>query len=141
MAAPMNAASPTRSNAILAKENAIKAKLATWNTSNKKSSQTKLNKTVANYAKKKPPKPRMFNQQYSTQVIKGADKGFAKSDYGVGDGAAIPYQIGNQQATVSAKYVPPKAKPKPKPKLPVKPRSVAIGNRLRDLDKTKVKGG
>ena len=123
MAEVMTPASPYRSPEILAKEKAIKDRLATWNTSNQKSAQTKANKQVADWKKKLSGKPnsgwastplkdapRTFTQNYNTQAIKGADQGFTPSDYGVGAGAAIPYQIGTTSNTASAKYTPPKAK-------------------------------
>lgn len=135
--AVIGGAGVSRDRAILLKENAIKAKLNKYNQTNKTSAQTKLNKTVADYGKKKPPKSRTFTQQYATQSIKGADKGFSKSDYGVGAGAAIPYQIGSGQSTASATYNPPGTKPKPKPTN--KFGAIAIADRLKNLNSNQAK--
>lgn len=133
MAAPMTAASPTRSSAILAKENAIKAKLNKYNVANKKSATAQATKKLKPWLKGK--KAHTSTAFYNTQSIKGADKGFTKSDYGVGAGAAIPYQIGTDRQVAKVTH-----NPNPKPKPTTKTRVVAIDNRLKNLDKTKVKG-
>jgi hypothetical protein len=135
MAAPMTPAEPTRDAAIKAKENAIKSRLSRLNTTNKLAAQKVVNKQRSTYAKNKPAKGKTFMKQYNTQAIKGAKEGFTPSDYGVGAGAAIPYQIGESKATASATYTPEKRPGRPSTTT----RRVAIENRL--LDKAKVKGG
>jgi LysM repeat protein len=100
---------------IEAKEAAIKKRLDAAN----KPALTKAKADVAkDLAKLKAGgKSGTAKSSYTTQGILGSDKGFTKSDYGVGDnsGAAIPYQIGNSTKTVTTKYTAP-YKPKPIPK-------------------------
>lgn len=49
------------------------------------------------------------NYQYS--YIRGADEGYSKSDYGIGGGAAIPYQVGTKTRNAGRIFNPPKSKP------------------------------
>lgn len=109
MAAPMTPAQPTRSQEIKAKEDAIKKRLDAAN-------KPAAAKATANVARdlaslKKKGKTGTASSSYSAKSILGADKGFTKSDYGVGSGAAIPYQIGNTTKKVSAHYSAPGKKP------------------------------
>lgn len=111
MAAPMTASGVMKSTSvrdreIRAKENAILARLSRTNSNNRLSAQNKVNSQARAYGKRKPVKGKTFVSSYETQKIKGADQGFSKSDYGVGAGAAIPYQIGIQKNTATAKYTP-----------------------------------
>jgi nucleoid-associated protein YgaU len=114
MAAPATPASPSRDAQIKAKEDAIKRKLAK-DSSGDKAKALKLAQAKAKLA---PGTGKKFTAQYTTKNILGEDKGFSKSDYGVGAGAAIPYQIGSGRASVSATATKPKPKPKPKPRPP-----------------------
>jgi hypothetical protein len=99
----------TRNREIRAKEDAIKRRLQRSNDNNKKSAQ----KSAAALANKAKGTGKTFTKSYTTQKILGADKGFTKSDYGVGAGAAIPYQIGDSKSTVAIKATGGKPKPKP----------------------------
>lgn len=121
MAAPATPAGPYRNPEIAAREKAIKDRLAKLNGASK----TKATSTVAAQlaAMKKKKQYGNISQKYDVQSILGANKGFAQSDYGVDQGAAIPYQIGTKQEAISASNLKPTPKPaKPKrnpiPKVP-----------------------
>ncbi|MFE1914986.1 hypothetical protein [Streptomyces anandii] len=117
MAAPMKAAAPTRSQQILAKENAIKNRLNGINTQNRVKATAQVSNDIKKLLKKH--KSGTVTKSYKTQSILGANKGFSKSDYGVGQGAGIPYQIGTstQKVTQSTKpkKMTPHYTPAPKP--------------------------
>lgn len=102
----------SRAAQIKSKEDAIKRRLE------KDSSAAKSKAQQAASAKAKLAKGtgKKFTVNYNTQSILGENKGFTKSDYGVGAGAAIPYQIGSGKGSVSATASKPAPKPKPKPK-------------------------
>lgn len=101
-----------RQSQIAAKEKAIKRRLAAGSLKDK----DKAKKYVQAKAKTAAGTGKTFNAKYTSKQILGADKGFAKSDYGVGAGAAIPYQVGDVKVNVSATASKPKPKPKPNPK-------------------------
>lgn len=106
----------SREAEIKAREDAIKRRLEETNKKNKDTATKTLDKRLKDMALKG--KYGKVTEKYQTQQILGADKGFTKSDYGVGAGAAIPYQIGTAEKTVSRESVRPE-KPrayKPKPK-------------------------
>lgn len=108
MAAPMTPAEPTRTKEIKAREDAIRRKLFAQNHKNQAVARSKINPKTGG------------TKTYETQRISGSREGFEKSDYGVGAGAAIPYQIlkGTGKISVNkSKYQKPKPKPKPKPKV------------------------
>jgi hypothetical protein len=113
MPAPMQSASPTnsRSAEIAAKELAVRRKLSDYNSKNKNSALVKLKKNKAKVA----------TERYNLKSIRTGD-GFTRSDYGVGKGAGIPYQIKQTSATVNKgrpNFKPPKPRPKaPTPKFP-----------------------
>jgi hypothetical protein len=92
MAMPMTSASPSRSKLILDKENAIKRRLAAQNEKNKTSAYNKITKRSSS-----------GYRDYNTQSIKTGN-GFTKSDYGVGNGAAIPYQLQDTKKTVTRSF-------------------------------------
>lgn len=108
MAAPMKAAEPSRDSQVKAREDAIKRKLEGTNRKNKMTALTKINPRKGG------------SQSYDTKRVSGPKDGFAKSDYGVDPGAAIPYQILAGKGKVSINKPRPSVKPKPKPKAPVK---------------------
>lgn len=114
MAAPMKPAEPTRDQQIKAKEDAIKRRLASDSSKAKATAQSKVNKAAA--ARAKLGKYGTVTGSYDTKKILGSKEGFSKSDYGVGAGAAIPYQIGSGKGSVSKTINKPKPKPKPRPK-------------------------
>lgn len=133
MAGVATPASPFRSPEIIAKENAIKARLQRANNDNKASAQKSVNAQLAAYKKgKNKNKPITFTKTYNTQAIKGADQGFTPSDYGVGAGAAIPYQIGDSKATAAAQYT-----PKPAPPTKRRTDTTAITKRLANIKNVK----
>lgn len=109
MAAPMKPAEPTRDQQITAKENAIKKRLQKRNTTN----QIKAKGQVAAELSKMRKGHRRGDvvRKYQTQAIRGSKEGYAKSDFGVGAGAAVPYQIGTYTNLEAGST-------KPKPKLP-----------------------
>jgi hypothetical protein len=121
-----------RSDAIMAKENAIKARLDKTNNLNKVKAQSSVAKELA--ALKKRGRTGVASRSYESQGILGADKGFSQSDYGVGAGAAIPYQIGTNQVKVSGATGLPTRKGKTMPSSGGRPESIwrklAISNRL-----------
>lgn len=86
--------SPERIKAGRAREDAIKRRLA------------KSNKKARAKAKGKINKKKGGTKSYKEQYIRGKSQGYSQSDYGVGAGAAIPYQIARRSETVS--------RPKPK---------------------------
>lgn len=116
MAAPMTPAAPTRSQEIIAKENAIKKRLAKSNEDAKVAAGKNMNKKLAILKKRK--QTGVVSSSYNTQSILGANKGFAKSDYGVGAGAAIPYQIGTEKQSVIGSNKLPDIRRPPKKKGP-----------------------
>ncbi len=109
---------PSRSSQIRSKEAAITRRLSEVNSKNKKTASRAVMSGAIKLKKAK--KYGTITKSYDTQKILGADKGFTKSDYGVGSGAAIPYQIGAGKGKVSATV----ARPKPKPKA-VKPKATS----------------
>lgn len=82
---------PERIKAGRAREAAIKRRL-------KKSNKKARSKAYASINKKKGGK-----KKYKEQYIRGSDQGYRRSDYGVGHGAAIPYQIARRTETVKRK--------------------------------------
>lgn len=92
---------------IAGREAAIKRKLDKSNMANQRTALASINKKTGG------------TKKYATKEIAGADKGFTKSDYGVGLGAAIPYQITDGSGSVTKereKLRQIEAKPKAKPK-------------------------
>lgn len=65
---------------IKAKQSAIQRRLAQSNAKNKAAAEKKAGKGKT--------------ATWSTQYVKGKDKGYTESDFGVGKGAAIPYSVG-----------------------------------------------
>lgn len=133
MAEPMNPAAPYKNPEILAREKAIKTRLSALNNKNITAAKTLAAKKLKPYEGKK--KAHTSTAFYDTQLVRGAKEGFAESDYGAEKGAAIPYQIGTYKNTVRKTYTPPTSKPTTKTK------EVAISDRLKNLDASKVKGG
>jgi len=104
-----------REKAIKAKETAIQKRL---DSANSKSKEAAVKDVKAQAAKAKGT-GKTFNKNYSTEAILGSNKGFTKSDFGVSNGAAIPYQIGKATGKASAtatKKKKPQYKPKPQKK-------------------------
>ena len=94
MAAPLGGASPLNSKKIQDREDAIRRRLKLDDLrANMKGGNTSFPKKGSRTAIKPGGKPARTQQQ---SFIKGAKEGFTKSDYGVLEGAAIPYQIGKQ---------------------------------------------
>ncbi|MGS2592248.1 hypothetical protein [Streptomyces hebeiensis] len=79
-----------RKTEISMREAAIKRRLA-------KANNDARNKTIKSIDPKKG-----GTKSYTTQSIKTGG-GFTKSDYGVGSGAAIPYQLSNTKKTITVK--------------------------------------
>lgn len=103
----------TRDNLIKIKQSAIERRL------NKANSKAR---TAAIAKSKKTKKP----VDYKTQAIKSGS-GFTPSDYGVGNGAAIPYQLKTTTASSN--------------KLPIKPRPVPSGGSWKPPVAPSTRGG
>lgn len=116
MAAPMTPASPTRDQQIVAKENAIKKRITWNNTKNRLRATADANKE---FTKKKGKAPVV--KTYDTQKLLGEKEGYTKSDYGIGQGAAIPYQIKSGKDTVVKSKAARDAAKNPPPKLGTPP--------------------
>jgi hypothetical protein len=125
MAAPMAAAAPMKDPAVKAKEDAIKRRLDADNT------KAKWNANKALVTKKS------GTSQYDVKKIAGADKGFTQSDYGVGDGAAIPYQIQTDKGTVTKHLKPPLPSKNTKLDPITRARQMAIKSRMAQRQKFK----
>lgn len=118
MAAPMTPASPLRDQEVMQRENAIKKRLNAANQKNKIKATGEVAADMSAWKKKHPKGgTHIASKNYTTQGILGADKGYSKSDYGVDQGAAIPYEIGTTNHTVSKVSVP-WGKGKGKPSMP-----------------------
>lgn len=119
------ASTDSREKQIAVKHGAVKRAI--------QASNSKASKKAKDSIKKK------GTASYKEQYLKGSKQGFTKSDYGVGKGAAIPYQVGTNTAKVSKgiktrpkpvdrgwdkppKFPPGKPKPMPRPT----PRSGAV---------------
>ncbi|MFE1145192.1 LysM peptidoglycan-binding domain-containing protein [Streptomyces rochei] len=109
-----------RSAEIKARENAIKRRLEQESSK----ARSAALKDVRSQAGKAGGTGKTFTKNYTTKSILGENKGFTKSDYGVGNGAAIPYQVGNATAKVSAT-----ATKKPKKQPPKKKQQSSGGHK------------
>lgn len=111
MANPTPQVSKADKAKIASKEAAIKRRLSKDNAKAK----GKALASVKSQAVKNKGSGKTFTKSYTGQGIAGKDKGFTKSDYGVLEGAAIPYQITkNLKSKVSATASKgPKRTPKP----------------------------
>jgi LysM repeat protein len=101
MAAPMTPASPMIDQDALNKQTAIQRALDKTNLGNQSTARQKIDPKKGGSA------------TYSEQYIKGPSEGFTQSDYGTDNGAAIPYQIGTKNGTLTVAA--PKPPPVPKP--------------------------
>lgn len=130
MAAPMTPASPLRDQEVQQRENAIKKRLDAANQKNKIKATGEVASDMAAWKKKHPKGGggHISSKNYTTQSLLGAKQGYSQSDYGVDQGAAIPYKIGTTDHKVTKSTGLPKwasgvgkAKPNmPKPNIPTR---------------------
>jgi len=105
-----------RNSEIASKRNAIQRRLTQNSAAGKNSATQAANIEAAKLRRQN--KGGKVTKKYTQEYIKGEKEGFSSSDFGVGKGAAIPYQIGKKTNTINRdvrKVNIPKPKPKPKP--------------------------
>lgn len=128
-AAPSNGFSPTkldgsRSWEIKKRKDALTRKLQAENRASQKKALNSIDSKKGG------------SKSYNVKSIPGKEKGFTDSDFGVGAGAGIPYQITNSKGTAS--------KPKPGKKSgqrfqqasKAKDKAAAVARRFQSVTKT-----
>jgi hypothetical protein len=114
----MNPAQQMRSKEIAKRERAIKDRLSKNNAANLKKAKV--------------------GKAYNYEYLKDEREGFTDSDYGVGDGAAIPYQIGSAKVTKPKKGSP---KPPPRPALPKQGSVISRDNTMQQAIQRRLANG
>lgn len=113
---------PSRENEIASKRGAIERRLNQKSAAGKNSATQAANIEAAKLRRQN--KGGKVTKSYTTDYIKGDKEGFSRSDFGVGKGAAIPYQIGTKTDKVIKdvrRVNTPKPKPSTTPKKNTKP--------------------
>lgn len=109
----INAKTPKEESEKLQRQAAIQRRLDKENKAAEVGAKVKSSKMTPKGGKFTP-------TNYQEKYIKGEKEGFTKSDYGVGAGAAIPYQIGSKTKTYKGnKNTANKGTVPTKPKQPV----------------------